>query len=36
MNIPGELVWVLDMLGYDWPPLDEDELRRAAEIMRTF
>ena len=36
MNIPGELVWVLDMLGYDWPPLDEDEMRRAAEIMRTF
>lgn len=36
MNIPGELVWVLDMLGYDWPPLDEDEMRRAAQIMRTF
>ena len=36
MNSPGELVWVLDMLGYDWPPLDEDEMRRAAEIMRTF
>ncbi len=36
MNLPGELVWVLDMLGYDWPPLDEDEMRRAANIMRTF
>ncbi|WP_405218982.1 hypothetical protein [Agrococcus sp. Ld7] len=36
MNLPGELVWVLDMLGYDWPPLDEDEMRRAAQIMRTF
>lgn len=36
MNLPGELVWVLDMLGYDWPPLDEDELRRAARIMRQF
>ncbi|KAA6436215.1 hypothetical protein FQ330_02025 [Agrococcus sediminis] len=36
MNLPGELVWVLDMLGYDWPPLDEDEMRRAASIMRQF
>ena len=36
MNLPGELVWVLDMLGYDWPPLDEDEMRRAAVIMRQF
>lgn len=36
MNLPGELVWVLDMLGYDWPPLDEDEMRRAAGIIRTF
>lgn len=36
MNLPGELVWVLDMLDYDWPPLDEDEMRRAAVIMRQF
>ncbi|WAC67437.1 polymorphic toxin type 15 domain-containing protein [Agrococcus sp. SL85] len=36
MNLPGELVWVLDMLGYEWPPLDEDEMRRAANIIRTF
>jgi hypothetical protein len=36
MNLPGELVWVLDMLGYEWPPIDEDELRRAAEIVRRF
>jgi hypothetical protein len=36
MNLPGELVWVLDMLGYDWPPLDEDEMRRAANIIRVF
>ncbi|MEV7527247.1 hypothetical protein [Agrococcus sediminis] len=36
MNLPGELVWLLDMLGYDWPPLDEDEMRRAASIMRQF
>ena len=36
MNLPGELVWVLDMLGYEWPPIDEDELRRAAQIVRQF
>jgi hypothetical protein len=36
MNLPGELVWVLDMLGYEWPPLDEDEMRRAANIIRVF
>ncbi len=36
MNLPGELVWVLDMLGYEWPPIDEDELRRAAGIVRQF
>jgi hypothetical protein len=36
MNLPGELVWVLDMLGYEWPPIDEDEVRRAAQITRQF
>lgn len=36
MNLPGELVWVLDILGYEWPPIDEDELRRAASIVRVF
>lgn len=36
MNLPGELVWVLDLLGYEWPPIDEDELRRAAGIVRQF
>jgi dihydroxyacetone kinase DhaKLM complex PTS-EIIA-like component DhaM len=36
MNIPGELAWVLDMLGYEWPELDEDEIRRAAVIVRQF
>lgn len=36
MNIPGELAWVLDMLGYEWPQLDEDEIRRAAAIVRQF
>lgn len=36
LTIPGELAWVLDMLDYEWPPLDEDEIHRAANITRTF
>lgn len=36
LRIPGELVWVLEMLDYEWPPLDEDEIHRAANITRTF
>ncbi|WP_309103522.1 hypothetical protein [Microbacterium sp.] len=36
MNIPSELAWVLDILGYEWPELDEDEIRRAAVIVRQF
>ena len=36
MNIPGELAWVLDVLGYEWPQLDEDEIHRAASIVRQF
>ena len=36
MNLPGELVWVLEILGFDWPPLDEDEIRRGADMVRQF
>lgn len=36
LTIPGELVWVLDMLDYEWPPLDEDEIQRAAQMTRAF
>lgn len=34
--LPNELIWVMEKLGYDWPDIDEDELRRGGEIMRTF
>lgn len=34
--LPDELVWVLQKLGFEWPDVDEDELRRGAEIVRTF
>ncbi|QOR70503.1 hypothetical protein IM660_18245 [Ruania alkalisoli] len=34
MTIPGELDYVLDLLGYEWPNLDEDAIREAAVLMR--
>jgi len=36
LMLPDELVWVLQKLGFEWPDIDEDELRRGAEIVRTF
>lgn len=36
INLPGELAWVLNMLGYDWPEIDEDEVRRGAGFTRDF
>ena len=32
--MPGALAWVLDMIGVEWPNIDEDELRSAATEMR--
>lgn len=34
ITIPGELDYVLDLLGYEWPNLDEDAVRDAAELVR--
>ena len=34
--LPDELVWVLDLLGYDWPNLDEDKLFACAQAWRDF
>jgi hypothetical protein len=28
--LPGDLAWVLDMLGFNWPNVDEAQLRAAA------
>ncbi|MGL3149275.1 hypothetical protein ACSS7Z_02820 [Microbacterium sp. A82] len=36
MMLPNELIWVMEKLGFEWPDIDEDELRRGAEIVRVF
>jgi hypothetical protein len=32
--LPGELAWVLDLIGIEWPNVDEDELRSIADDLR--
>ena len=27
MMLPNDLVWVMEKLGFEWPDIDEDELR---------
>lgn len=34
--LPDELIWIMDKLGFDWPDVDEDEVRRGADILRQF
>lgn len=34
--LPGEVTWVLDLLGYSWPDADEDKLFESATIWRDF
>jgi uncharacterized protein YukE len=34
ITIPGELDYALDLLGYEWPNIDEDAVREAAELVR--
>ena len=36
MMLPNELVWVMEKLGFEWPDIDEDELRRASGMVRVF
>ncbi|WP_342001984.1 WXG100 family type VII secretion target [Microbacterium sp. LWH7-1.2] len=36
MMLPNELIWVMEKLGFEWPDVDEDELRRGAGIVRVF
>ncbi|MDN3497336.1 hypothetical protein QL996_15460 [Planococcus sp. APC 4015] len=36
MMLPDELIWVMEKLGFEWPDIDEDELRRGAQIVSTF
>ena len=34
--LPGYLVRALDLLGFEWPDIDEDQLREAAGHLRTY
>ncbi len=34
--LPDSLIWIMDKLGLDWPDINEDELHKAADILRTF
>lgn len=36
MNLPHELAWVLQMLDFEWPEVDEDELHRGAQLVRQY
>jgi len=36
LTLPDELVWVLDLLGFNWPMADEDQLKEAAKAWRQF
>ena len=36
MMLPNELIWVMEKLGFEWPDVDEDELRRGGAIVGTF
>ena len=34
VTLPSEVTWVLDLIGVEWPNIDEDELRSAADQLR--
>jgi hypothetical protein len=36
MMLPDELVWVMEKLGFEWPDIDEDEVRKGATLVRSF
>ena len=36
INLPGYLVRALGILGFQWPDIDEDQLREAATHLRTY
>ncbi|MFT3798260.1 hypothetical protein [Microbacterium sp.] len=36
MMLPNELIWVMEKLGFDWPDVDEDELRRGGHMIGVF
>jgi hypothetical protein len=34
MMLPNELVWMMEKLGFEWPDIDEDEVRKGAVLVR--
>jgi hypothetical protein len=36
MMLPNDLVWIMDKLGLEWPDIDEDEVRKAADYVRGY
>ncbi|MEJ1089360.1 hypothetical protein WDU99_13650 [Microbacterium sp. Mu-80] len=36
MMLPNELIWVMDKMGLEWPDIDEDEVRKAAALVRGY
>lgn len=36
INLPHWLVKIVDVLGFDWPDIDEDQLREAAKHLRSY
>jgi hypothetical protein len=36
IDLPSELVWIMDLMGLNWPDVDEDELREWAQHIREF
>ncbi|GAA2811478.1 hypothetical protein GCM10010441_40210 [Kitasatospora paracochleata] len=34
--LPDELAWVLDLIGVNWPNVDEDDYREMADALRSF
>jgi len=35
MMLPNELIWIMEKLGFEWPDIDEDELRRGGVIINS-
>ncbi|MFE4022976.1 hypothetical protein ACFXPZ_37210 [Streptomyces sp. NPDC059101] len=36
IELPAEVVWIMDLMGLEWPDIDEDELRAWAGHVREF
>ncbi|MEU8680441.1 hypothetical protein [Streptomyces sp. NPDC048611] len=36
IELPGEVIWIMDLMGLEWPDIDEDELRAWGGHVREF